>query len=48
MSEMLDLVVVGDRLLDVLDRDLAVLHGEEVAQRSVASASDSSPSVKVG
>ena len=27
-----DLVVVGDRLLDVLDRDLAVLHGQEIAQ----------------
>ena len=28
-----DLVVVGDRLLDVLDRDLAVLDREQVAQR---------------
>src|SRR6185312_5314649 len=28
-----DLVVVGDRLLDVLDRDLAVLDGQQVAKR---------------
>ena len=32
----LDLVVVGDGLLDVLDRDLAVLHREQVAQRLAA------------
>ncbi len=38
MSETLDLVVVGDRLLDVVDRDLAVLHGEQVAQRLLGAA----------
>ena len=33
MSDDPDLVVVGDGLLDVLDRDLPVLHRQQVAQR---------------